>query len=79
MVRINNDKMGQVLSFVREKNGDKVMAIVNLSDNAVKTTLETQYDQGAYRELFSNKDYALSGNDSFELKAWDYLVLVKNR
>lgn len=78
MIRIRNDKMNQVVSFVREKDGDKVITIVNLSARAAETHFETQYDIGTYRELFTGKNYTLSGNDSFRIAPWSYMVLVKN-
>lgn len=78
MVRIKNDKMQQVISFVREKNNSKVITVVNLSNEHVKTNLETQYDKGNYRELFTNKEYTLTENLSLDLAPWSYYVLVKN-
>ena len=77
MVRIKNDKMKQVISFVREKNTDKVITIVNLSSEPVSTNLATQYDKGNYQELFTGKNYSLTGNDIFDLAPWSYVVLVK--
>lgn len=78
MLRITNDKMKQVISFVREKNKDKVITIVNLSNDHAEANLQTQFDKGNYTDLFSEKIYTLNGNDSFSLAPWSYLVLVKN-
>lgn len=78
MVRIYSDKMNQVVSFVREKNGDKVLPVLNFSDKPVKVTLDTKYQKGEYTELFSGKKYSLKGGDVFDLNAWGYLVLVQN-
>lgn len=77
MVRLKNDKMKQVISFVREKDNDKVITAVNLSNEPANTTVETLYDKGRYRELFTGKEYTLTGTDSFDLAPWSYLVLVK--
>ncbi|HSN61788.1 MAG TPA: alpha-amylase family glycosyl hydrolase, partial [Ferruginibacter sp.] len=77
MVRINNDKMKQVISFAREKNNDKVVTIVNLSNENVAVNLNTQYDKGTFRELFTNKLFTLTGKDSLQLAPWGYMVLVK--
>ncbi|HEV7620573.1 MAG TPA: alpha-amylase family glycosyl hydrolase [Flavisolibacter sp.] len=77
MERIKNDNMKQVIAFAREKNGDKVITIVNLSDKAVSVKLDTQYDKGAYTELFTNAKVALKGDDKLSLQPWSYMVLVK--
>lgn len=77
MIRLNNDKMQQVISFVREKNNDKIISIVNMSDQPVSTIIETKLDTGNYQELFTGTAYTLGGSNSFTLPAWGYLVLVK--
>lgn len=77
MVRIYNDKMEQIISFSREKNGDKVVPVINFSNQKVKVKLESKYHVGDYVELFSGKEYKLTGNETFELDPWGYLVLVK--
>lgn len=79
MIRIYNDKMEQVVSFSREKNGDKVLPIINFSDKPVSVKLDSKYNKGIYTELFSNKEYTLNGDDVFELKPWDYLVLTQKK
>lgn len=79
MVKVYNDQPEKVVSFSREKNGDKVMPIINFSDKAVTVKLEAKYHTGNYTELFSNKTYELKGEDVFELAAWDYLVLTQNK
>jgi len=77
MVRIYSDQMEKVISFAREKNGDKVIPIINFSKENVTVTLKTQYDKGNYTELFTNKKIELKGNDTFTLQPFEYLVLVK--
>lgn len=79
MIRIKNDKMKQVVSFVREKGNDKVITIVNLSGTPANTHFETEHDKGTYRELFTDKNYTLTGDDSFDVAPWNYLVLVKDK
>jgi 1,4-alpha-glucan branching enzyme len=79
MVRIYNDKMDQVISFVREKNGDVVLPIINFSGKPVTVKLESKYYTGEYGELFSNKGHTLKGDDTFSLKPWDYIILTQNK
>lgn len=77
MVRIYSDKMDQVISFIREKNGYKVLPIINFSSKSVNVILHTKYQTGTYTELFSGKEFVLKGNDSFKLAPWEYLVLYQ--
>ena len=75
MIRVYNDKMDQVISFYREKNGDKILSIINFSDQPVEVTLKTDRFSGPYTDLFGEKSIELNNYDSFSLKPWDYLVL----
>ena len=77
MVRIYSNQMDKVISFAREKNGDKVISIINFSNQPVTVTLKTQYDTGNYTELFSGKKIELKGNDTFTFQPFEYQVLVK--
>jgi len=78
MVRVYNDCPQQVISFIRKKNGDSVLPVINYSDKPVKVSLEAGYFTGTYRELFSGKEIILSGNeDILELAPWAYLVLYQ--
>lgn len=77
MVRIKNDKQRQVISFVREKNNDKVITMVNLSNEPVQVKPETENDKGSYQELFTGKPFQLTGSDRFDLAPWHFIVLVK--
>ncbi|WP_199717146.1 alpha-amylase family glycosyl hydrolase [Flavobacterium sp. 102] len=77
MVRIYNDKLDQVISFSRTKDKDKVIPIINYSDKPTTVKLKSIHQKGNYTELFSGEKITLNGDDVFELKPWQYLVLVK--
>ncbi len=77
MIRIFNDKPNQVISFSREKNGHRVIPIINYSDKPVKVKLNSKYQSGIYSELFTKQRYTLKGGDEMNLGPWKYLVLVK--
>ena len=77
MNRIYNDKMGQVISFSREKNGNQVIPVFNFSDKPVTVTLHTKYHVGSYTEYFSGQKIEWKGEDKLTLPAWGYIVLVK--
>ena len=77
MIRIFNDKPEQVLSFSRTKNGNQVIPIINYSNKEVTVKLNSLYQKGTFKELFSNAKYVLKGDDIVTLAPWNYLVLVK--
>jgi hypothetical protein len=67
----------KVISFSREKNGQKVIPVINFSKEPLKVVLRSESEKGNYTELFSGKTYVLKGNDELNLPAWGYLVLYK--
>lgn len=75
MVRIMNDRMDEVISFVREKNGDKVITIINLSNKEVNVNFDTTFDEGTYKNLFSDEDFKLDKKQNLVMKPWEYLIL----
>ena len=79
MVRIMNDKMDQIISFVREKNGDKVITLINLSREKVQVSFDTSYDAGTYINLFSGKPQQISKKTTRTMEPWEYLVLHQSK
>ncbi|MCU7613933.1 alpha-amylase family glycosyl hydrolase [Chryseobacterium sp. GMJ5] len=75
MVRIMNDKMDQVISFVREMKGDKVITVVNFSKESIIVQLDTSFDTGIYTNVFTSKQQIVSDTTILSLNAWEYLVL----
>jgi glycosidase len=71
-VRINESD--KVYAFKREKNGDKVVVIVNLSEEPQKTVLTE--DTGKLTEVFSKRDISYSKEQVIDLTAWQYIVLA---
>ena len=70
--------MDQVISFVREKNGDKVLAFVNLSKELIMVQFDTSFDKGIYKKLFTAEEKTVSETFIITMEPWEYLVLVKN-
>jgi cyclomaltodextrinase / maltogenic alpha-amylase / neopullulanase len=77
MVRIFNDKPNEVISFARQKNDDKVIAVINFSDKSATVKLNSKYQKGNYRDWFTGTAHEIKGDDVFNLPPWGYLVLVK--
>ncbi len=79
MVRIMNDKMDQIISFVREKNADKVITFINLSMEKVQVNFDTSYDSGNYTNLFTGKPQRISEKMTITMEPWEYLVLHQSK
>ena len=75
MVRIMNDRMDHVISFVREKEGDKVLGFLNLSKESVIVQFDTSFDTGSYINLFSQAEQEVTETLVIDMVPWDYVVL----
>jgi 1,4-alpha-glucan branching enzyme len=75
MIRIVNDRMDEVVSFSREKNGDKVLAFFNLSKKNVNVNFNVSANSGEYRNLFTGEIENISEKLKLELSPWSFVVL----
>lgn len=78
MIRITSNRMDQVISFMREKNGDVVIIVINYSNEPVTVTLNTTNQKGLYKDLFSDDIYTLDESSTFKFDPWKYLVLYRS-
>lgn len=74
MERIKNDHEKQVISFVRSKDGYKVLAVLNYSNSPVEVELALPYDVGTYTEVFTGIETQLEAKSHLHLPAWGYKV-----
>lgn len=77
MIRIMNSTMDQAVSFVREKDGDCVLAVFNFSAKPITIHLQIGEYCGNYQKLFSEERLEISGDLQLHLQAWDYWVIHK--
>ncbi len=66
-----------VLVFTREKDGNKVLVMINMTGNDQKVKLNNVLLAGKYKELFSGKKAKLKTEVETELEAWGYRVYYK--
>jgi alpha-amylase len=69
--RINKSKT--VYAFKREKDGDKIVVIINLSDKEQKTTLTEEVEE--MRNAFERKTITYASGEEIVLAPWEYIVL----
>jgi glycosidase len=75
MARINTNHDRSVFSYVRERDGNRVLVVLNLSPEARNISFR-QGDQigGRYTELFSRDEVRIDNNFNLQLAPWDYRV-----
>ena len=66
-----------VLAFMRRYGAKEVLVILNLSPNHVFLQLPDGYVHGIYTNIFTGAKLEIIPQLSFELNAWDFLVLGK--
>lgn len=73
--RVKNGNDKNVYSFSREKDGDKIFVIINLSNKSQTVKLNNRSLVGKYKNIFTDKEIMINGSDEFNLEPWSYMVL----
>ncbi len=71
-VTTGNDQ--NVYAFCREKDGDKVVVILNLSAEKQSATLGSEILAGQYNNVFSGTNKVLNAGTNIEVNPWEYMV-----
>lgn len=74
-MRINENP--NVYAFKREKNGNKVIGIMNFSPETQQLNLTDASVAGTYTDYFTGKEYQVEAGGSLELGPWEYLLFAK--
>ncbi len=77
MIRVPNDAMEHVISFVRQNEEDKVFAAFNFSAEAVDVSFAEALYYGDYTDITSGERLTLAADSRLSLPAWGYRVFVK--
>jgi glycosidase len=75
---INVSDNKNVLSFYREKENDKIVVVLNLSDEDAEVSFYDEKIFGGYNNLFTEKKVVLDGENKFILAGYNYLVFANN-
>lgn len=65
----------QVWAFHREKNGDKIIAILNLSPEAASFSIHDSALAGEYIDVLTDQVHLLTAQENFTLNPWGYWLL----
>jgi hypothetical protein len=74
MIKVPNTAPDRLLSFVREKGGNKVFTVINFSPETLQVRFEESLHHGRYTEYFSNSEVVFPQAESMTLAPWSYQV-----
>jgi alpha-amylase len=76
LVKIGTGNDLHIYAFSREKNGDKVIVMINLSAQEQRGQLKLSASHlGKYKNIYTNLDMDVKDGLEVTLKPWDYIVL----
>jgi len=75
VVKIPTGKDDAIYAFTREKDGDKVLVVINLSKNAQDFALNCTGCTGSYNNVLGKGKMEIKEGQKMSMKAWEYLVL----
>ncbi|NJC26798.1 alpha-amylase family glycosyl hydrolase [Neolewinella antarctica] len=75
LVKIATGNDENIYAFTREKNGDRVIVMINLSAQPQTFELGSGMVAGTYKDVFTENPVALGEADVQKLGAWEYLAL----
>lgn len=67
----------RVLAYLRKKERQEVIVLLNLSDLPVLFEMLDRWVTGSFREVFSHRENNFSLNKTFELGKWEWMVWAK--
>ena len=77
MKRVNTNDDESIFAFTREKDGDKVLVVLNLSAEPNTVKFNGENFVGAYTELFSAQEKIIEAEFTLEMEPWAYKVYYK--
>ncbi|MBC8152470.1 MAG: alpha-glucosidase C-terminal domain-containing protein, partial [Bacteroidetes bacterium] len=75
-IKINTGHDQQVYAFHRQKDVDRVVVVVNLSDQPQAIQLSGTTFEGTYTDVFSRQPVELKADMPLTLKPWEYRVMT---
>ena len=77
MLQISPNQNENIAAYSREKDGNQVVVIANLSAEPQEFTIEGDLVNGEFNNYFTNESANLNSGTKFDLKPWEYFVFVK--
>ena len=77
LFRIHTSGDEKVLTYLRKKDDQEVLVMLNFSAEPVRIELFDQRLGGTFKNLFKNEEVNVNEQRRFELAGWGYLIYVK--
>ncbi len=75
MTMVATDKGGEVLSFTRTKNENRIITFINVTGAEQQVNLSDDTYNGVYTNLLTDEKYEIVKGQAITLPAWGYLVI----
>ena len=75
MHKVENSAPEQLLAWVRQEDGNKVLGLFNMSDQPLKAAFSDDLPVGTYVDFADGSAVTIKSGDSVELPAWAYRLL----
>ena len=77
MKRVSTSADTSVMAFIREKEGERIFVITNLSNQVKEVKLRGDIFTGSYKEYFTGEGSSFEKGAAVRLKPWEYKVFIK--
>jgi len=77
MERINTGADASVFAFVREKEGNKVVVVLNLSASVQEAVLQGDRFAGSFTDVFTGSPVSLAPDHAMTLQPWSYYIFER--
>ncbi|MFI5237150.1 MAG: alpha-amylase family glycosyl hydrolase [Ignavibacteriales bacterium] len=77
MTFLQSSNKENIFAFTRSTEGDKILAIFNLSDKPFEFELTGESLQGSCKNYFTGKLESFVSSETFNLKPWEYRIFTK--
>lgn len=77
MIEIRNNAEDCLMTFVREVEGNRVVAVMNLSPYAIQADYYTGIYAGLYTDALTGDCYELRGHVRESMAPWSYRILTR--
>ena len=74
-VEIRNNAEDCLMTFVREKDGSRVVCVMNVSPWSIHTDYHTGIYAGIYRDAMTNEEFVLPEHVERDMAPWEFFVL----
>lgn len=76
LVQLSENQNPDVIAFKREKDGDKVVVVLNLSNKNQNFSISADELNGNFKNLFSGEELTITDGLELNMKPWEYMLLT---